>query len=47
MQFDALKYDYPSSRRVMYARGGMVCTTQPLAAQAGLSILRAFCEIKG
>ena len=40
MQFDALKYDYPSSRRVMYARGGMVCTTQPLAAQAELSILR-------
>ena len=30
----------PSSRPPVYARGGMVATAQPLAAQAGLEILR-------
>lgn len=38
--FDALKYQYPSRRRVVYGRRGMVCTSQPLAAQAGLDILK-------
>lgn len=38
--FDGQKYDYPSRRRVVYAKRGMVCTSQPLAAQAGLSILQ-------
>ncbi len=31
---------YPTSREPVYARGGMVATSQPLAAQAGLFILR-------
>ena len=38
--FDGQKYDYPSRRRVVYAKRGMVCTSQPLAAQAGLTILQ-------
>ncbi len=38
--FDALKYSYPSTRRVIYSKKGMVCTSQPLAAQAGLDILK-------
>ena len=41
MKFDALKYSYPSRRSVVYARKGMVCTTQPLAAQAGLDMIKA------
>jgi gamma-glutamyltranspeptidase/glutathione hydrolase len=40
MQFDALFYPYGSRREVVYARHGMVCTSQSLAAQAGLYILR-------
>lgn len=40
LPFDPLKYSYASRRRVMYAKNGMVCTSQPLAAQAGLAILR-------
>ncbi|MDO4178961.1 MAG: gamma-glutamyltransferase family protein [Phascolarctobacterium sp.] len=39
--FNPNKYDYPSQRRVVYAKNGMVCTGQPLAAQAGLAILQA------
>jgi len=39
-QFDAGTYRYPSTRRVVFARKGMVCTSQPLAAQAGLDILK-------
>ena len=35
-----LKYSYASRRRVMYAKNGMICASQPLAAQAGLAILR-------
>ncbi|MEH6939698.1 gamma-glutamyltransferase [Bacillus sp. JJ664] len=31
---------YPSNRNVVYARNGMVATSQPLAAQAGLDILK-------
>lgn len=38
--FDGQKYAYNSRRRVVYGRRGMVCTSQPLAAQAGLSILQ-------
>ncbi len=34
-------YPYPSRRTVVYGRQGMVATTQPLAAQAGLRILEA------
>ena len=40
MNFDPLYYPYPSSRMVSYARNGMVATSQPLAAQAGLEILK-------
>lgn len=38
--FDGQKYPYGSRRRVVYGRRGMVCTSQPLAAQAGLAILQ-------
>lgn len=31
---------YPSKRNVVYAKGGVVATSQPLAASAGLEILR-------
>ncbi len=40
LNFDAQKYDYPSRRSVIYGRKGMVCTSQPLAAQAGLDIIK-------
>ena len=40
MEFDALKNSYPSRRSVVYGRRGMVCTSQPLAAQAGLDIIK-------
>ncbi|OXM13813.1 gamma-glutamyltransferase family protein [Paenibacillus herberti] len=40
MSFDALYHPYPSYRMPSYARSGMVATSQPLAAQAGLDILR-------
>lgn len=40
MKFDPLKYHYPSRRSVVYARRGMVCASQPLAAQAGLDMLK-------
>lgn len=40
MKFDALRYDYPSRRNVVYARKGMVATSQTLAAQAGLEMLK-------
>jgi gamma-glutamyltranspeptidase/glutathione hydrolase len=38
--FDFQSYLYPSQRRVVFARNGMVATSQSLAAQAGLEILR-------
>ncbi|MCL2203018.1 MAG: gamma-glutamyltransferase family protein [Defluviitaleaceae bacterium] len=41
MRFDPLHYPYPSRRNAHCARRGMVCTTQPLAAQAGLEILKS------
>lgn len=37
---DAHYYPYPSQRNVVYGKKGMVATSQPLAAQAGLQILR-------
>ena len=36
---DPLYYPHPSRRMAVYASGGMVATSQPLAAQAGLEIL--------
>ena len=38
--FDPLKYKYPSRRSVMYGTKGMVCSSQPLAAQAGLEMIK-------
>jgi len=38
--FDPLQYPYPSRRTPVYARNGIVATSQPLAAHAGLAILR-------
>ncbi|MBA4541481.1 gamma-glutamyltransferase family protein [Thermoactinomyces daqus] len=40
MNYDSLHHPYPSRRSTVYAKNGMVATSQPLAAQAGLSILR-------
>ncbi|MHC1730124.1 MAG: gamma-glutamyltransferase family protein [Syntrophobacteraceae bacterium] len=40
MNYDPLYYPYPSRRSTIFARQGMVATSQPLAAQAGLEILR-------
>ncbi|MFZ5825973.1 MAG: gamma-glutamyltransferase family protein [Bacillota bacterium] len=37
---DPLHYPYPSRRTCVYAANGMVATSQPLAAQAGLAVLR-------
>lgn len=40
MNFDAEYYPYPSRRSAVFAHNGMVATSQSLAAQAGLAILR-------
>ncbi|HDK27200.1 MAG TPA: gamma-glutamyltransferase, partial [Candidatus Atribacteria bacterium] len=40
MNFDPLYFPYPSRRIVVYAQNGMVATSQYLAAQAGLEILK-------
>ncbi len=40
MEFDPHSHRFPSARNVVYARGGMVCASQPLAAQAGLDMLK-------
>ncbi len=40
MDFDALSYPYEAKRTVVYGKRGMVATSQPLAAQAGLEILK-------
>jgi gamma-glutamyltranspeptidase / glutathione hydrolase len=40
LQYDALHNPYPSQRMTTYAQNGMVATSQPLAAQAGLDILK-------
>lgn len=41
MNFDSLHYPYPSMRTAVYAKNGMVATAHPLAAQAGLDILKS------
>lgn len=41
MNYDPLEYPYPSRRTVVYAKNGMVATSQPLAAQAGLEIMKS------
>ncbi|SES36159.1 gamma-glutamyltransferase family protein [Salisediminibacterium halotolerans] len=38
--YDALTYPYASQRTVTYGKNGMVATSQPLASQAGLEILK-------
>ncbi|NLT95663.1 MAG: gamma-glutamyltransferase family protein [Clostridia bacterium] len=40
MNFDPLEYPYQSRRTAVFAKNGMVATSQPLAAQAGLEILK-------
>ena len=40
MHFDPLNYPYFSRRMTVYSAQGMVATSQPLAAQAGLEILK-------
>ncbi|MBM7571181.1 gamma-glutamyltransferase family protein [Aquibacillus albus] len=40
IDFDNLSYPYPSQRMTSVANKGMVATSQPLAAQAGLDILK-------
>lgn len=40
MNFDAIANPYPSQRMTTFAARGMVGTSQPLAAQAGLDILK-------
>ena len=40
MKFDGLRYNYSSRRHVVYGKKGMVATSQPLAAQAGLDVLK-------
>ncbi|WP_206812380.1 gamma-glutamyltransferase [Paradesulfitobacterium ferrireducens] len=40
MNFDSLYYPYPSQRVAVYAQNGMVATSQHLAAQGGLDILK-------
>lgn len=41
IEFSPSSYRYSSRRSLVYARNGMVSTTQPLAAGAGLDILKA------
>ena len=40
MKFDALYYPTPSKRTLVFGKNGMVATSQHLAAQAGLDILK-------
>ncbi|MDQ0338537.1 gamma-glutamyltranspeptidase/glutathione hydrolase [Caldalkalibacillus uzonensis] len=40
VHYDPLYHPYPSRRMTVYAKRGMVATSQPLAAQAGLEILQ-------
>ncbi|MFZ7103031.1 MAG: gamma-glutamyltransferase family protein [Peptococcaceae bacterium] len=40
MNYDSLYYPYKSQRMSVFAKGGMVATSQPLAAQAGLEMLK-------
>ena len=40
MKYDPLYYPHASRRSLVYGTKGMVATSQPLAAQAGLAMLR-------
>ncbi|MFA9559248.1 gamma-glutamyltransferase family protein [Evansella sp. AB-rgal1] len=40
VSFDSSYYPYAAQRNVTYGKNGMVATSQPLAAQAGLDILK-------
>lgn len=40
MQYSAHKYSYHSRRNIIYGKKGMVATSHPLAAQAGLEVLK-------
>lgn len=40
MKFDPNYHPYPSTRMPIYSKKGMVATSQPLAAQAGLDMLK-------
>ncbi|WP_420832307.1 gamma-glutamyltransferase family protein [Paenibacillus humicola] len=40
MEFNPSEYPYASRRNTVYAKNGMVATSQPLAAQAGLDMLK-------
>jgi gamma-glutamyltranspeptidase/glutathione hydrolase len=40
MEFKDVRHTYPSRRGVIYGKRGMVCTSQALAAQAGLDVLK-------
>lgn len=39
-EFSAHRYPYASQRQCVYARNGMVSTTQPLAAQVGIEMIK-------
>ena len=41
LMFDPLKYGYSSHRSVVYAHRAMACTSVPLGAEIGLSIMKA------
>lgn len=40
LNFSAHEYPYPSQRQSVFARRGMVAASQPLAAEAGIEIMR-------
>ena len=40
MIFDSLNNRYPSQRMTVFSRKGMVATSQPLAAEAGLEVMK-------
>ena len=40
LKYDPHYYPYPSRRNMTYASRGMVCTSHPLAANAGLDVLK-------
>ncbi|NLC45308.1 MAG: gamma-glutamyltransferase family protein [Clostridiales bacterium] len=41
MKYNPSLYTYPSRRNVVYAKKGMIATSQPMAAQAGLAVLKS------
>ena len=40
ISFNGMSNKYPSRRSVVYGKNGMVCTSQALAAQAGLDVMK-------